>query len=230
VENSGQLQQELLDKWENNLKSDSLFDIAEAAAYLGESGNPLAIRPLVDVAEATQDWLVQDLVVRALGVLAERLPEAKSDLEKIKLIEPPVSGHILELKQTERTPYILFDFEKGSFFLKGKETGDWESITAMFESINFEFSQFNTTFPDKPFIVSFCLKTNSTIFSKELYKFLCRIRLHPNTIVYWYYEIFGDSITYIGEDFESIVNMKFIYLEIPQNGPCIGNLSDYGRN
>lgn len=222
MESSNLREREFIDKWAKNLNSDSLFDIAEAAAYLGESGNLQAVELLAKKAEKTKDWLIQNILVRALGALACKLPDAKTVLEKIILIEPPASGHVLEIKPMPRTPFVLFDFEKGSFFLRGKGTDENVNIIAMFESLSVEFAEFDKTYPDKPFIASFCIKSMSDMFSNELYKFLRRIKLHQNTIVYWYYEIFGDSMTYTGEDYELISKMKFIYLEVPQYGPSIG--------
>jgi hypothetical protein len=218
MEGINQIDPILFEKWRKELNSDSLFAIAEASVYLGESGDPQAIEPLVNRAETTKDWLVQDFAVRALRQLEEKLPEADVALSKIVIIEPPESDHIIEINQTAETPHIIFDHIKGKFLLKGKGTGDYDNVMAMFKTITNEFETFDKKYPEKPLIASFCIKSMSDTFGKELYRFFRRIKLHNNTIVYWHYEIFGDSMTYVGEDFELIVNMKFIYLEVPQSG------------
>jgi hypothetical protein len=218
MKGSNSIKPEFLDNLKKSLNSNSLFELAEASAYLGESGDPQAIEPLVMKAKTSVDWLIQDFAVSALTQLAGALPEAGEALKQIVIIEPPESGHILEIKQTAETPQVIFDFEKGKFILRGKGTGDYENVMEMFKSITNEFESFDIMYPEKPLIASFCIKSMSDTFGKELYKFFRRIKLHNNTIVHWHYEIFGDSMTYVGEDFELIVRMKFVFKEVPDTG------------
>lgn len=219
MEASKSIKPELFEKWKNELNSDSLFAVAEASVYLGESGDPQAIEPLLKLAETTNDWLVQDLAVSGLTQLAGMLPEAITVLKQVERIQPPATDHVLEIKPTAGTPYVSFDFEKGKFFLRGKGTGEDEMVRATFKLITDEFEAFDRMYPGKPLIASFCIKSMFVLFSNELFRFFRRISHHKNTIVYWHYEIFGDSMTYVGEDYESVVDLKFIYLEVPQSGP-----------
>lgn len=218
MEGSIPIKPEFFEKLKKKLNSNSLFEIAEASAYLGESGDPKAIEPMVIKAKTAEDWLIQDFAVSGLTQLAGKLTEAGAALKQIVIIEPPVSDHILEIQQTAGTPYVFFDFEKGRFFLIGKGTGNEVKVADMFKMINNEFGLFDKLYPAKPLIASFCIKSMFDLFSNELFRFFRRIKLHNSTIVYWYYEIFGDSMTYVGEDFESLPDMRFIFLEVPETG------------
>jgi len=204
----------LFEKWRKELNSDSLFAIAEASVYLGESGDPHAIEPLVSLAETTQDWLVQDFAIKALRQLAHRLHEVYTILKKIALIEPPQSDRVLEIRETNKSPGVYFDLVRGTLYIGGKWAED-EFTEIIFKSIYNELDLFNKIFPSKPLIASFYLKGMGISFEKELLSFFRKIQHQPNIIIIWYFDFYGDSRTLIGEGFESYTDMKFIYSEVP---------------
>ena len=209
---------ELFNKWIGNLDGSSLYETAAAAAYLGDSSDPDAVEPLLRKALSSSNWLIQDFAVRALMTLARKLPEAETALSKVNIIEPPEHDRIFEIKQTAESPHIILDFERGRFSISGKGTGDNESTRSLFDSVSRELDLFDKMYPHMPLIICLYLKSFDTPFDKELFKMLKRIGLHQETIIYWHYEFFGDSITYVGEDFEMITGLKFIYVEIPDSG------------
>jgi hypothetical protein len=210
---------ELLEKWIKELNSDSIYNLANAAQMLTESENSLSVEPLVNRANATTDWLVQDIVVRALTEMACKIPEADAALNEIVLIEPPKTNHVLEIKQTLRSPYVYFDFERGKLIFWGKGT---DSVVAheILKSLFSDFELFDKIYPNKPLIASFCMKRIIDEYDRGFRDFFKKIQQHPSTIVYWHYELLGDRMTLMGESYsESFPDLKFILLEVPQSGP-----------
>jgi hypothetical protein len=216
MENSNTIKQEFFDSLKKKLNSSSLFEIAEASVSLGESDDPRAIDPLVIKAKTAVDWLVQDFVVGGLTQLAGKLAEASAALKQIVIIEPPESDYILEIKQTAETPHILFDHKKGKFLLRGKGTSDYDNVIAMFKTITNEFESFDKKYPEKPLIASFCFDIIHKELSGHLLYFFQCIAIRRNTIVYWFFNNGDSDMLDAGKDYESVVNLPFRFIEIPQ--------------
>lgn len=208
---------ELFDRCIKELSSDSICKLADAAAMLGESANAEAIQPLLQKANTATDWLIQDFFVRALMELSYDLREADTALKKIVLIEPPESDRVLEIEQTFKSPYIYFDLVRGKLIFWGKGS---DSIIAreILKSLFSEFELFDKLYPDKPLIASFCMKHIYEEYDRGFWDFFKRIQRHPNTIVYWHYELLGDRMTLMGESYADLFpGIKFIFLDISRS-------------
>jgi hypothetical protein len=201
-------------KLTDRLNSSVLCDIAFGAAYLGMSRDPKAVEPLLIKAITASDWLVQDFAVRALTFLEFNLPEAKHALDKIVLIKPPENGYVFEIKETKISPHVYLNFERGKLVFWGNGSHS-DVCRGIFESLFKEVELFEKLYPNKPLIASFYLESFGDAIFNGLFTLFKRIQHHPDTIVYWHYNELGDDITCIGEDYESMVNLPFILLPVP---------------
>jgi hypothetical protein len=197
------------------LNSTVLYDIAFATAYLGMSGDPKAVEPLLNKAMISSDWLIQDFAIRGLKHLESNVPEAGKALQKITKIEPPAQGLIVSIKPTDLTPYVTFDFELGSLLIGGRARSGNFDYRLIYKSIKSLLDLFNEAYPEKPLVITLHFDILNSGNVKSLLWLLKSFKQNPNSIMYWYCEEEDPDMIDLVEQYNELGGLSIICIVRP---------------
>lgn len=139
-----------------------------------------------------------------------RIPEKERENlhqdPKAKKMKVLPTAEALKIHETDETPFILFDREKGIFEVTGRSLPE---DSAEFFLPVLQWVKDYAASPNAETVFTFRLDYINTASSKFFQDIICELESIPNSKVVWYYHEDDESMEELGNEFAEIIHVPF---------------------
>lgn len=138
----------------------------------------------------------------------------------LNLIEDIIASYIkseaaLRIEATSKSPFIFMDPNKGLIIIKGIGIPE-DPFTFFKQPLDFFDRKFTGVQSIEGHFMLTYFNSDFAKLLQDLFKKFGNLYRRNHTVVcYWYYDEDDDDMLQWGEDFESIIRMPFVKIEIP---------------
>jgi hypothetical protein len=126
-----------------------------------------------------------------------------------------IDKEVFRIEETTKSPFIFLDPKNGTIIISGRGTPE-NSVDFIRPILDFIDEKFANTLSIEGHLI---LTYYSSSFGKQLLDLFKKLEFlykrNSNVTCYWYYETGDDEILEEGEDYQRMVRIPFVMIEMP---------------